>query len=372
MESKNADPMRPRSLETLLNLLLLMGKGVIKDTTIALYLFYRLRTGSEISVRETSDTLGYSPMTVMKHTAALEELGAVTVTKTDEGKRASLITAHELLIEELLEKMELRDELAKLVSTQKSVQKNGKKVSTQKMDKSLTDNDLGSAGVGAVEAEQNVNEISTQLYKSLCDNDLRRNLPENYPLSLLTNTSNSFYLGTMFNILNTPRESDLARKRWGREWSDFEKSVYSKWKATTKPTKRPVAYTRITREVLDTDEDWQKIKPILLRHLPKSVVNVTQIRNRTQFDKICRFFLDHEDEFERYIEWYALNKFPAKGWKWGLVIYDGMWKEFQNSKPKNRKTTSDLKGSATYKNRVRKSKEEIKRELEQYETGRKG
>ena len=69
--------MYKRSTQTMYNLYALSSKGVISPTAVSLYLFYRLHTGTKITHRTASDSIGMEYKTVMKHSKVLERLGVI-------------------------------------------------------------------------------------------------------------------------------------------------------------------------------------------------------------------------------------------------------------------------------------------------------
>lgn len=158
-----------------------------------------------------------------------------------------------------------------------------------------------------------------------------------------------------------------------QEWNEFELLVKSKWSgsgrikasATSPSTRNRRNQTNrySTRDIL-ADEDWAEIYPIMVESFPEKVVAPVTVQKRALFSKVCRFYLDHKEDFREYARWYRKTKYPVKGFNWGLFCYESMFDEFMATRKQREaytRTSTNLRRNREFKRSAESTKEDLKR-----------
>lgn len=87
---------------------------------------------------------------------------------------------------------------------------------------------------------------------------------------------------------------------------------------------------RWTAADIANDEDWKKLKLVLLKYFKPSEVNPVFLTKKNYFGKLLT--LVGNVDFEAYCKWYRVNKYPSKKFHFGLFLYPSMLTEYEDSK----------------------------------------
>jgi len=90
--------------------------------------------------------------------------------------------------------------------------------------------------------------------------------------------------------------------------------------------------TRFTVEDICEDDDWKKTQPILKKHFGVDRTKPQMLVRKKYFVKLCQLLADQSLDFEDYCRWYQVNKFPYKGFNYGLFLLPSMIEEYRVSK----------------------------------------
>lgn len=145
------------------------------------------------------------------------------------------------------------------------------------------------------------------------------------------------------------------------------RSIYTKPKSI-RDDKTKLDKTKSNKFNLDDvqkDEDWLKMKPILLKYYKEYQIHEQLLVGPKQsFVKLCNLWDDlGEERFDAYAEWYRVNKYPYKKFNYGLFLYFGIISEFKDdtdAEDTRYMNTGSVGQSDSFKKKVSKTKESLR------------
>ena len=118
----------------------------------------------------------------------------------------------------------------------------------------------------------------------------------------------------------------------------------------------------------EKDPEWIDTKKILLKYFKDKEVS-SKALSKVRYSKLLILREDKDVDFEGYAKWYWNDKYKAKGFAWGLFLYDGMIEEYKNASKGIRKVQQHLRTSSDAQKSVhnaqaKKDKEKLRGMLE--------
>lgn len=402
--------------ETMFNFFALLSKGIITPITFVLYYYYRVNHGQVVTIRSAMDALNLSYLIVRRHRDALIKLGAIHFDRSN--RNAWVVYAHELSITDMIDRFSVYLENRELNPVDEV-----EAISTFSMIAGLLNNPIPEREQTSGELLEEMPEEDARVFLNIWDPtvhssearkkrievfldyssaaDIYSALDHASPSQSTTRSSNNnSHKKTSKNTSSREEASDSlnstytthlrprlcrenAKKFRGtkseekvlrlldprfalaiEEWTEFELEVKGCWSIDGTVPKKKAPGKKITVREIKQDEDWDKIFPVMEPLFPKEFVHPNSIRSRKVFDKVCRFYLDHEKDFADYAKWYREVKYPAKGFNWGLFCLESMYDEYCRYGTKNQSylhTSTNMRKSKTFKLKAAKTKSELAR-----------
>lgn len=80
---------------------------------------------------------------------------------------------------------------------------------------------------------------------------------------------------------------------------------------------------------IKADEDWKKAESILIKYFKPYQINPTYLTRKQYFSKLITLMDDVN--FEKYCQWYRVNKYPLRKFNYGLFLFPGVIEEFKDT-----------------------------------------
>ena len=128
---------------------------------------------------------------------------------------------------------------------------------------------------------------------------------------------------------------------------------------TEKPNGNSNSHLNWSVEDIKADEDWQKAKDILLKYFKPFQINPVFLTKKQGFSRLVTL-MDSVD-FDKYAEWYRINKYPLKKFNYGLFLFPGVIEEFKESVEDSAdpylNVTTRMESSNEYQNQLKEQEE---------------
>jgi len=156
-------------------------------------------------------------------------------------------------------------------------------------------------------------------------------------------------------ILNIPTQKEQAHRILAGEDAQGNNGAR---------TKKDRGVGRFSVMDIAGDEDWQKAKVSLEKYFKKFEIEPTVLTTKNRFAKLVELVIDETLDFDGYCKWYYREKYPDKGFNFGLFLYPNMVEEYRDAEEregKYLKTSSRLVSSESHKQSVKETKEFFKK-----------
>lgn len=126
---------------------------------------------------------------------------------------------------------------------------------------------------------------------------------------------------------------------------------------------------KFTVQDVEADEDWIKIKVVLLKYFKDHQIHPAMLVGKTQhFIRLCSVWEDMgAEKFDKYAEWYRVNKYPLRKFNFGLFLYPGIISEYLDDTDEESDrymNTGTMDDSETFKEGVTKTKQSLREIIE--------
>lgn len=125
-------------------------------------------------------------------------------------------------------------------------------------------------------------------------------------------------------------------------------------------------YGMFSKSDIEKDEDWIMAKKYLEASFKEWEISPRMLsgkKGKKKFSALVELLHDESVDFGAYCKWFATNKYPEKGFNYGLFLFPGMVEEFKDYMERDGKylkTTSRMADSDSFKSGVKRTKEFLK------------
>jgi len=154
----------------------------------------------------------------------------------------------------------------------------------------------------------------------------------------------------LYNILNIPSQKSNAFLILKGDTSDSNiyKDIY------TKEEQRGARGFSSTADI-KSDSDWKAMEILFKARFEPFEYAPERIVGKHRFDRLIELYTDTTLDFEGYLDWYTKNKYPGKGFNFGLFLLPSMIKEYRLESAKVApylKTTTNIQASEEFHSQV--------------------
>lgn len=336
--------MRPTT-ETIKNLVRLVQELVISEKTVLLYLYYCVYGGTSPTRDEIKRYTGLGIRTIRVHDQVLELLGAVK--KEKDGRRTKVVPCSVKPTPR-----ELKSHLLSILNI--TSQKTYARIRT-------LDDDSDSTCIGGGGKLVHVGSASLEDPYDRRIESLKRAAKRAVRVAL---KRGELVRPDRCSICGVPCFPD-AHHHLGYE-EEHKLDVIWVCRKCHFGAESPKRKAKGQFSVMDIklDSDWKTAEPVLKQYFKGFEIDLNILARKHRFQQLVELLADPSIDFGDYCTWYHREKYPEKGFTWGLFLYPGMIEEYRDASEregKYLKTTTRLAESDSHKETVEQTKAFLKK-----------